>query len=516
MNTSAARSALRYALVLGLAADLLLRDGPLGIGFPIWITLLVVSMMALISRVGHDARPETPAWLAAAALFSAGLAWRNSEPLQALDVLATGICLGMAAVSLADPQWTLLQSRIRDAIWALWRVARMTAAGIIPVALRASLDARAPGAGRDNARAIVRAAALSAVLLVVFGSLLLNADPIFASFLSIPEIDVATVASHVLVFAFFAWITGGWTRAALDATAIAPLPERFGLALSALDITMSLGTLNVLFAAFLGAQLAWFFGGETYLQAHTGLTASAYARRGFFELVWVAALGVPLILGTRAMISADDAVRRRHTMLSLPLIAMLGAMIMSAVLRMRLYVSYYGLTIERFYPLVFMGWLTIVLILAAISLLREPRRSFLAGAALTGLATLLALNVANPDVIIARVNLDRKWTAASHDATGVDVVHLATLSGEAADIASGAVISATTNASPYDRCVAARALLSRWGPSSARALRRAQPDGWRVWNAGESFGLAAVRRASGALRAVIHATCVDSRSQPPV
>ncbi len=502
-----------HALVLGLAADLLLRDGPAGIGFPMWIAILGVSIVALVSRVERVVPPESRAWLVAAVLFSAGLAWRHSEVLQLLDLLATGVCLTMAAVSLQDPAWMLLRARLRDALWAMFHVARSTATGVVPVAVQARLDAQSVTTGRHDTRAIARAAGLSAVLLAIFGVLLLRADPIFASLLSIPQFDIETALSHIAIFGFFAWIVGGWTRGALNDEPIAPAPEGFGFTLSTLDITMSLATLSALFAAYVGAQLAWFFGGETYLHAQTGLTASAYARRGFFELVWVVVLVVPLLLGIRAVIDANPAVRRRHTMLSLPLIAMLGAMMISAVLRMRLYVEYYGLTEERFYPLVFMGWLAVVLVLVTSTVLREDGRFFLAGAALTGFATLAALNVADPDVIIARVNVDRAATTLSRDAAGLDVVHLATLGGEAAEMAATAVISAT-KADARERCIAARELLSRWDPSSRRALRHSEPGGWRAWNAGERRGLAAIGQSSRALRAVIHATC--TRTPPAV
>ena len=37
-----------------------------------------------------------------------------------------------------------------------------------------------------------------AALLLVFGSLLRSADPIFASLVSLPELDVETIASHVV------------------------------------------------------------------------------------------------------------------------------------------------------------------------------------------------------------------------------------------------------------------------------------------------------------------------------
>jgi hypothetical protein len=273
---------------------------------------------------------------------------------------------------------------------------------------------------------------------------------------------------------------------------------------------MSLGALNILFAAFVGTQLTWFFGGNAYLQAHTGLTAAAYARRGLFEVVWVAVLLVPLLLGTRAVIGTDAAIRRRHTQLTLPLITLLGAMMLSAALRMRLYVSYYGLTTDRFYSFVCMVWLAVVLALIAVTVLRDRVRWLLAGAAVSGIVTLAALNVANPDVIIARVNIERAESRPSPGAAGVDVVHLSTLGGDAVGMVATAVIS-NADADGDARCAAARTLLKRWGPTSHRALALNAPSAWRKWNAGERRGLAAVGQASTKLLAVVANACPDQR-----
>ena len=57
------------------------------------------------------------------------------------------------------------------------------------------------------------------------------------------------------------------------------------LAIGTIELTVVLGLIDVLFVTFVVFQLPYLFGGQT--QAAT-LGYSAYARRGFFELVWVA------------------------------------------------------------------------------------------------------------------------------------------------------------------------------------------------------------------------------------
>jgi hypothetical protein len=342
----------------------------------------------------------------------------------------------MAAVAARVPAWTTSVARARDAIWSLFSVARTTAAGVIPVALRAGLDARSLAVGKHDSRAIARAVVISLILLVSFGALLLHGDPLFASLLVIPPFDIGRVMSHLFIIGLFTWIVGGSSRAAFDDASTTAAPEQFGFTLSALDITMSVGALNSLFATFVGTQLAWFFGGDAYLQAHTGLTT------------------------------------------------------------------------DRFYSLVFMAWLAVVLVLIALTVLRDRGPLLLTGAPLSGFVTLAALNLVNPDVIIAHVNIARTERSALPEAAGLDLVHLSTLGGDAVGLAATAIIS-NENANRDVRCAAARTLLKRWGATSHRALSQTSPNAWRKWNVGEQRGLASVGQASTQLLAVVANACPD-------
>jgi hypothetical protein len=520
--TPLARAILFHALLLGVSADLLMRDGPVGLGYAAWLLLLALATLSLVWRGSRRLPRETAVWLTTAIVFGAGLAWRDAGELQFLDFAATLFALGMAAIALGDPRSALFAARMRDTIWAGAAELRSIATGFVPLALR---DVSLPLANeelRGRVRPALRALLIALPLLLVFGSLLRGADPVFASILALPELDFETIASHVVPIAFFTWVVAGWARGAL----IADLgrrraPERLPLSLGMLDVTTALGVLNVLFALYVLTQLGWFFGGERFLQARTGLTAAEYARQGFFQMVWVVLLVVPLLLGTRAALRPGREVERRHTALALPLIALLGVMILSAMLRMRLYVHYFGLTTDRLYPLVFMGWLAVVLAWLALTVLRDMGRPFAAGAVMTGLATLAALNVAMPDVIVARVNVARANAALARrdtlrGAQPLDLPHLAQLSGEAVPYAVAAVLAPPAGAAgsaeradaDRSRCQAASLLLRRWQPSGTELARR-EADGaaWRRWNRGRTEGERVVATNAPALRAVQHAAC---------
>jgi hypothetical protein len=477
LRPSVARALLVNVLLLGVAGDSLLRDGPSGLAFPLWIGVLSLNFVALVWKADRRVRVPAAAWLGGAFVFSLGLAWRNSEILQFFDVLATGLCLGMAALAASG--------RVADLVRTRGREARDT----------------------DSMTVALRAGAITTVLLFVFGALLRSADPIFASLLSIPDFDAANLVGHVLFSCFLAWLAAGWVRSALERPRAIPPFSLSVPPLGAVEIATALGALNLLFAAYVATQIAWFFGGETFLRDHTGLTAATYARSGFFQMVWVVLLVVPLLLGTRALIATERAAIRRHTALSIPLLALLAVMVLSAVLRMKMYVHFYGLTTDRLYPLVFMGWVSFVLLWLGGTVLRR-RAGFLPGALLSGLVTLAALNAFDPDAFVARVNVDR---AAHLGADKLDVQHLASLTGAAVPIATRIVLDARYGTDASQRCGAASTLLYRWGTNGAR-FRAGNDATWRFWNADDALATQAVAAHARELRAVKHTACAISRA----
>ncbi|HEX8127871.1 MAG TPA: DUF4173 domain-containing protein, partial [Pyrinomonadaceae bacterium] len=136
-----------------------------------------------------------------------------------------------------------------------------------------------------------------------------------------------------------------------------------GFSLGAVEVGVVLGLLNVLFACFVAVQFRYFFGGAARVMAITELTYSEYARRGFFELTWVAGLVLPLLLGAHALLrKKSPAAVRIFRPLAGAQVALLFVIMASAIARMRLYQSAYGLTELRLYTTAFMLWLGLVFV----------------------------------------------------------------------------------------------------------------------------------------------------------
>jgi len=213
-------------------------------------------------------------------------------------------------------------------------------------------------------------------------------------------------------------------------------------------------------------QFRYLFGGDALVQVTPDLTYAEYARRGFFELVLAVFLVAPVLLAADWLLARD---RRRDDLLFRALagvqIGLVLVITASALHRLSLYHTSYGLTESRFYAMVLLIWIGVMLLWLAATVLRGRRDSFAFGALVAGLATVALLFVINPDAIVARTNVARMSSADA--AVRFDVAYATTLSGDAVPV----LIDALSALPPDVQCPLARHLLRRWPPDLERSIR---------------------------------------------
>jgi hypothetical protein len=256
--------------------------------------------------------------------------------------------------------------------------------------------------------------------------------------------------------------------------------------LGTIEGAVVLGALDLLFLAFVLVQVRYFFGGSSLVQATTGLTYAEYARRGFFELLAVAALVLPLLLLLHwLMAQRGPKSQGVFRVLAGAQILLLFVVMASALERLRLYQIEYGLTEERLYATAFMGWLAAVFLWFAMTVLSGRRERFAFGAMLAGFVLIAVLHALNPDALIARTNLARAKAGRSFDA------------GYATRLSADAVqelVAALPDLNPQDRCTVASRILKRW------ALP--QPPDWRAWSWSRAKAARVARENEASLKAL--------------
>lgn len=278
--------------------------------------------------------------------------------------------------------------------------------------------------GSNSKRATVaalRGALISAPLILVFGGLFYSADAMFQSGVDSLfnfTLDYEFVLQYV--FAFCAvWISSGGIlhRMILAPFDVPPMhganfigPPKYGnpptdpnkSKIGPIEVNMVLGSLVALFGSFIAVQFRYLFAGSQTIATTAELSYAEYARSGFFQLIWVAALSLLVIVGVDSIKLVNG---KFYTFLTRSLIALVFLVIASAGLRMKLYTDAFGLTELRLYTSAFMGWLalTFAWLLPTITANRPNKFGF--GAIVSGFIVILGLNVANPEALIVRTNL---------------------------------------------------------------------------------------------------------------
>lgn len=433
---------LESGLALGVLGDALFRSGGLGLNVALWTGLLLFITCHLLRREGRFKLAEAGVFFAMALFCALGVAWRASPMLVLWDLCGIGAALVMIA-------WhgrgkSLRTAGALDYLSATLLAAKDVITGAPMLIFRdtAWMD-RARSAWVRRAMSIAVGLVFSIPLILIFGLLLAAADSVFAQVCErIFDVPLDEFFSHVFVVAFLAWIVSGFLRSAAFETdqkhersnavlSILNLPERptsephasgtemVRRSLGIVEIGLPLGLLNLLFLAFVGIQFRYLFGGASLVEVTAGLTYAEYARHGFFELVMVAGLVLPLLWGAQWIIerSGDRRGERIFRALASMQLLLVGIIMLSALKRMLLYTDAYGLTASRFYATAFMGWLAAVFVWFAVTVLRQRRARFLHGAASLWLLLLVALHAINPEGLIVRVNAARADFDAAYAST---------------------------------------------------------------------------------------------------
>lgn len=275
---------------------------------------------------------------------------------------------------------------------------------------------------------IARVAALTGVLLLVFGALFASADAAFAAL--IPSIDLGLMPVRLITMAVVAAVA--LSAAFLGAApprwdALAPPPAR---PVRMAEWLVPIAMLDALFAGFVAVQLTVLFGGHRHVLETAGLTYAEYARAGFGQLVVVTLLTLSVVAATVRWAPRETRAQRAALRALLGALCVLALVIVgSALYRLHLYEEAFGFTRLRLFMNAFETWLGVLVGLVLLAGVRL-RAAWLARAVVaTAAVTLLTLAAINPDAFVAQRNVDR------YQATGkIDLAYLQGLSADAVPV----------------------------------------------------------------------------------
>lgn len=412
------------SLGLGIVGDFLLGNDVWGLSLPLFAGLLVLQVL-LVAKFSKSQLPrETLLLLLAAFAFSLCFLWRDAPELKALNGLAFFALVGLAAMrapgqrpitfSVADIGFKAL------GMWFLF-VASFCSLAFVDVKWAEAIKQR----GMSGVGSVARGLIIAVPLLLIFGGLLVSADASFQAFFrQFSAFDGGAVLNHLYGVAGCMILVGGLLRQIFIEQKVftksaphympyvmaplyhPPYRSREPLRLGAMEIGIILGSLNALFGLFVIIQAPYLFGGAKHVLTTEHLSFADYARRGFFELVLVVGLAIPVLLGSHALLKAESkSSERLWRVMAVVMVSLLLVVMHSAVDRMRLYVDLYSLSTQRVYVLASLGWMALMLLWFLLTTVRGRSDRFAFGAFVALLATILGVNAINPDATVVEYNV---------------------------------------------------------------------------------------------------------------
>ncbi len=444
---------LQAAVLLGVLGDVLLRQTPWGLNVLLFVGALVAAFVMLVLRRKQEFwNGRTIALNAALVFFGAMYVWRDSMELKVADFVAIFTILAVLSLPALKIK-TNLAGVFHYFIGFIWSGINAAFAPFFLLIDDIAWKTLPQTGWSKHLVSVLRGLIIATPLVLIFGALFMAADAVFQGIIEKTlNIQFDVLVSHIFFVGFFAWAFAGYLRGAIigsfgNTTPKVPvatndeikpqvssvteetetpkvetakeekkntwqnfdnsvLPPVFTL--GAVEISIVLGLINLLFLSFVIVQIPYLFGGFELVQNTPDFKLADYARRGFGELVTVAALVLPILLVSHWLLRKDSTVSEKiYRVLAGIQIALLFVIMISAAQRLFILTGNlgYGLTTVRFYPFVVMVWLALIFIWFSLTVLRGVREQFAWGALWLAIFVVGTLHFFNPDQYIVRTNI---------------------------------------------------------------------------------------------------------------
>ena len=423
------------SLLLGIAFDILFWKKMPGISFAIF-TILCLSCGYVLLR-SQNIRPAGMSLvLLAPILFFSVMTFNRLEPFTLLlNYALTFFCMAVLVMTYRSGRWSVF-TFTDYLVNSLLFIMSMVSFGWTQFINHDSSQNPDLETGKPNKIwPIVRGIVIAIPILFVFGALFSSADLVFArkldsllAFLSLQNLGeiifrgVTILLMAYLLAGIFNY-AGNLSQNEKQIRKGKPILAPF---LGFTEASIILGSILLLFSAFVLIQFQYFFSGQANISLE-GFTYSEYARRGFSELVAVAALSL-IIFQALSIITKrqTNGQKRVFSGLGIGLVTLVIIILITSFQRLYLYESAYGFTRSRSYAHVFIIWLGILLLTVVVLEVLNRQRALAAASLIILMGFTVSLNLLKVDAFIAHQNIHFAVNGKELDTT-----YLSSLSNDA-------------------------------------------------------------------------------------
>lgn len=438
--------ALAATVGAGIAIDLALRQYPNSLVFS--IAILVIAAVLLFSGTLESKTSRVLVGLAP--VFGLWVTIRASAPLIAFDLLAV---LGLLVLGVALSK----RGRFFDYrfTWLLQSSAYFIEDGIMagPYATKSVVELSS-GRNRETVRQVLVGLAIATPILLLVGVLLAQADSEFASIFG--WLGTTGIFGHVALIAIGSLAVVMLLRGAHGDRTDFEIQGN-GILAPATSLVIILGFV-ALYGLFVGTQIV-----DVLNTTFSHEEIRDYARSGFFQLLWVAVITlVTLMLVPAITKAATEKTQRNLRWASAVAIGLTVIITAMSVRRLLLFIEIDELTMLRTFALVAAATIGVIFALLAAKLWGwKSEKDWFVGATISVLlAVVFALNIANPEAIVASYN-----TGSTDKIESIDMWYLGQLSADAVPT----LVEAIDGLPNQQADELTKSLCNRYGSSDRRA-----------------------------------------------
>ncbi len=258
-------------------------------------------------------------------------------------------------------------------------------------------------------QAIIKSSIIALPILFTFAIIFISADAVIRSYIinafdalnnifSVPNVigHIFFVGCFLVLFSLFFAATF-WRRKIFDRKTID------NSACAVLESKVILLSVVALFGVFIIVSGATLFGGSAAF-ANLDITYAEYAKQGFGQLCAAATLAIGLIMTLRVL-HTETLIDKKLLLLQMTLLVEACVVLISAFMRLGMYIGAYGYTPARLFGLWFFTLITVYLALTFVNIIERKHQSVLVMQMLVvaGVA-ILTFTALSPDTLSIRLN----------------------------------------------------------------------------------------------------------------
>ena len=333
-----------------------------------------------------------------AVFFGFLLAFRANEIVSFINYICAGFFSLISLYLYKQPK--VITYKILDFLTAPFILLRDTIAGIFG---EANYKKDFSSLKKPHSKSLLRGVVIALPLLFVLFVILSHADPIFNKLVNQ---GLSSIGERFIFSAFvlFSLVALGLAELKKSPEVKKIIEHASGKPYEAVVIV---GSIVLLFAAFIMVQFRYLFSKVSIQDLHqlgiNSLTYSEYVRKGFFELLIAAVITIGVAIYVLHFLHlANGKIKRVLQVSTGVLLIEVGLLLASAAQRVMLYEAANGMTRARMFGLVFLVWLSIMLLIFLVKVFRDIKQKWFFSAVIsTTLIVVLGMNVINIDGLIA-------------------------------------------------------------------------------------------------------------------